>query len=53
MNYIEKEFNAATEDELKFRERKSESDASPIQRKKICCSPAANQAVCSPSQKGG
>jgi hypothetical protein len=22
-------------------------------RKKICCSPAANQAVCSPSQKGG
>jgi hypothetical protein len=21
--------------------------------KKICCSPAANQAVCSPSQKGG
>jgi hypothetical protein len=29
MNYIEKEFNAATENELKFRGRKSESDARP------------------------
>jgi hypothetical protein len=24
----------------------------PLEGKKICCSPAANQAVCSPSQKG-